>query len=1132
MGGRETEVLAGGGDMGALLRTVDWAATPVGPIESWPQSLRTAVSIVLESKFAMMVAWGRDFTQFYNDPFRPILGATKHPALGKSTRDTFAEAWHIVGPLFDRVMQGDAVGFEDMLVPLDRNGYLEECYFVYSYSPIRDESGGVGGLLVTVAETTARVVAERRLRTLRDLAARAAAADDETDGWARAQAVLAGNPTDIPFALLYRLADDGESAELVCPAPSELAPGTVALGGSAPTPWPLADAAAAGGIVRVTDVRARFGDRPGPAWPEPVAEAVVLPIARPGRSRPYGFLVAGVNPRRALDDDYRDFFVLVAEQISTTIANIRTLEQEKARSRTLAELDRAKTVFFSNISHEFRTPLTLMIGPLTDVLSGTHGELDDGQRDYLELIHRNAVRLEKLVNALLEFSRIEAGRMRASYEPTDLATLTREVASAFESVIERGGVRLGIDCPPTSQPAWVDRGMWETIVSNLLSNAFKFTFEGSVGVELTEDDDGVLLTVRDTGVGIPEHELPKLFSRFHRVEGTRSRSQEGSGIGLALVRDLVRLHGGAVTVTSRLGAGTTFFVRLPHGCAHLPAEHVRAAKDPAKVSEPTASFVDEAMRWLPDAEDDAAAIAAVPASSQGTSAAARVLVVDDNADMRGYLRRILEQRWAVDVAVDGEAAWQRIRAHPPDLVLTDIMMPRLDGFGLLSRLRGDPATRSIPVVMLSARAGEELRAEGIEAGADDYLVKPFSTRELLARVATHLQLAALRRTIESERENERALRAEAQAATRAKDEFLALLGHELRNPLAPIVSALHLMRLRGDESREQHVLERQVGHLTRLVDDLLDVSRIARGNIELRRQIVELGTIVDTAVEMSSPLVEQRGHSLEIRVPRTGLAVDVDPGRMAQVVGNLLTNAAKYSDIGNGILVEAEREGEWIRLRVRDWGAGIAADMIDRIFDLFVQQPQTLDRASGGIGLGLTLVRSLVELHGGHVQARSEGLGHGSEFTVALRAVPHDALAGSNPQAVAPSSAVDSGELRVLVVDDNEDAATMLAATLRACGCSVAVAHDGATAVEMALRIRPQVALVDIGLPEMDGYEVAHRIRAGLGASIRLVALTGYGQADDRRRALGAGFDEHLVKPASTDAVLTALRGPQNDGAG
>ena len=547
----------------------------------------------------------------------------------------------------------------------------------------------------------------------------------------------------------------------------------------------------------------------------------------------------------------------------------------------------------------------------------------------------------------------------------------------------------------------------------------------------------------------------------------------------------------------------------------------RAPATPANA----AAFVEEALRWLPESPESIESIDSTRDDVPPRPAAresARILLVDDNADLRDYLRKILGTRWVVETAADGDSALEVARRTPPDLILTDVMMPGLTGFDLLRELRADPLTRSIRIVMLSARAGEEARVEGLDAGADDYLIKPFSARELIARVSSQLTISASNRELAFLWEREHTLRREADAANRAKDQFLAMLSHELRNPLSPMLTALELMRLRGYQSREQDILERQVGHLTRLVDDLLDISRITQGKIELRKQPIELAEVMAKAIEISSPLFEQRRHHLDVRVPRRGLGLNVDPDRMAQVISNLLTNAAKYSEKGSQIIVAATREGDRVQIRVRDEGVGIAPEIIDRVFDLFVQEPQTLDRSKGGLGLGLTIVRSLVALHGGTVRANSEGIGKGSEFVVELPAVDLGDVHVAEPSTPdITRRPAHTGGKRILVVDDNEDVLETLREALEELGHVVEVAHDGPSALKMAEVFEPEIALLDMGLPVMDGYELALRLRERANAShrLRLIAVTGYGQEADRQRSAAAGFDMHLVKPVDLEKL-------------
>ncbi|WP_437580964.1 ATP-binding protein [Sorangium sp. So ce887] len=794
----------------------------------------------------------------------------------------------------------------------------------------------------------------------------------------------------------------------------------------------------------------------------------------------------------------------------------RANEQLRMANEQLSRLDELKTRFFSNVSHEFRTPLTLMLCPIEELLTGAPGGLTDRQHELVELARRNARRLLKLVNNLLDFARIEAARMQVSYEALDLSALTAEVANAFCSTAARAGLRFVVDCPPLPEPVYVDREMWEKIVLNLISNAFKFTFEGEIAISLRWGGDHVILEVRDTGTGIPAEELPRIFERFYRIPGARGRSHEGSGIGLALVRELVKFHGGDVQATSVFGQGSTFTVCIPSGSAHLPAEHAGAERELGMTAVTVQAFVEEASQWVSVDAPPAAPPQGLPAGADDrrlpAGSGGHVLLVEDNPDMRGYLRHILATRWTVEAVENGEMALSAAREKVPDLVLTDVMMPGLDGFGLLAALRADPRTRLVPVVLISARSGEASRVHGAEAGADDYLVKPFSVRELLARVGGRIEIAKLRRQVAEDverlRESEQRFRSLADAAPmmiwmsgpsggceyvnktwlrftghtleaaqgdgwldavhaedrplfvsaysaalgarepftlecrmvrgdgesrwvvtqgaprfyatgafqgfvgsslditerkrvedaladadRRKDEFLAMLAHELRNPMAPICVAVELIRLRscgGPPDRHIEVIARQTKTLMRLVDDLLDVSRITRRKIELRKERIDIGAAVSRALESTRAQIEARRHQIRLALPASAIHVIADAVRVEQILVNLLTNACKYTDIGGHIGVTVERRGDQVELRVRDDGIGIAKEILPQVFTLFHQAERSFDRAPGGLGIGLTIVRDLVALHGGSIEATSPGLGQGSEFVVRLPVAADD----------------------------------------------------------------------------------------------------------------------------------------------
>ena len=1288
----DSAFLEGGGELGALLRAFDWTKTPLGPPALWPRSLKTAVRIMLTSRQPIWIGWGGELTYLYNDPYKSIIGG-KHPsALGRPFREVWREIWDVVGPMADHVMNRDEGTYvEAQLLIMERHGYQEETYYTFSYSPIPNDDGGPGGLICANTDDTRRVIGERQVATLRELAARTADARTAVEACERAVDALATNPRDVPFALVCTAVRD-RAIELVAATAG-------AEGISRPSDWPC-DEVIREGRARIVELDG-LAEAPTGAWPRPPSRAAVIPLAAAGQTGTRGAIVVGLSPFRQLDESYQGFLDLVGKQVTAGIANAEAYEQERKRAEALAQLDQAKTAFFSNVSHEFRTPLTLMLGPLEDSLARSD-RLPPEDRERLEVTHRNALRLLKLVNTLLDFSRIEAGRIEASFEPTDLSSLTAELASQFRSALERAGLSLVVQCQPLDEPVWVDRSMWEKIVFNLLSNAYKFTFEGEIAVSLARNGDQVVLAVRDTGTGIPADELPHLFERFHRVKGARGRTFEGSGIGLSLVQELVRLHGGTVDVESEVGRGSTFSVAMPIGRVHLPDGRLGASRTLTTTALPRSAYIDELASWSTAAQGlgaSASAAASVRGTVMGPTGTARILLADDNADMRNYVQRLLGDRYEVEAVGDGVQALAAARARRPDLVVTDVMMPGLDGFGLLRQLRADETLSQVPVIMLSARAGEEARVEGVSAGADDYLAKPFSARELLARVTARLEMSMLHRrladersalrdeaqaldtldrigrmlvaepdldrvlqavtdaatevsgakfgaffynvqdesggayllytlsgapreafdrlgtprntavfaptfsgegpvrlddvtkdprygqnaphhgmpnghlpvrsylavpvvsrsgdaigglffghpepgvfgeraerlvtgiaahaaiAIDNARQNEQRLRliGELREADRKKDEFLATLSHELRNPLAPLRHAVQLLRMDDGEDAERlhDMMERQVDHLVRLVDDLLELSRINRGAFDLHRDIVDISAVVRSAVETADPLVRASGHSLSVELPDRPLWVDGDAVRLDQVIGNLLNNAVKYTPTGGNISVRASADRDAAVISVRDDGEGIGAATLPHIFEMFSRGDHAGGRGPGGLGIGLALARKLAEMHGGSLTATSDGPGRGSEFV--LRA-PLSERAREAPAAeVQPPSPV-TGK-RVLVVDDNVDAAETLGLLLSALGADARVVHDGERALEAMKIYQPDLVILDIGMPGMDGYEIARRIRADFSRQpAKLVALTGWGQEEDRRRAEAAGFDHHLTKPADI-AVLRSLLG-------
>lgn len=1543
------QLFAGNSEMAMLMRSLDWSQTLLGPISGWSSSLKTAVSICLNSRFPMVIWWGRELVLIYNDAWQPILG-TKHPkALGRPGQEVWSEIWDIIGVQLNSVLEtAQATWSDDMLLLVDRYGYTEEAYFTYSYSPIFLQTGAVGGAFTAVTETTRRVIGERRLRTLRELAAGTVEAKSVEETCLIASATLANNPYDISFALLYLVEQDGKLARLV---------GTVRVQAGTPASpeqvdltqecdrWKLAQVRRSGNSEIVDDLMTHLGALSGGAWEEPSRGAIVLPIAQAGQKHLLaGLLVLGISPRLPFDDEYRGFFDLVASNLTTALANAQAYEEERKRAEALAELDRAKTVFFSNISHEFRTPLTLMLGPTEDALNDPEEPLSANQQARIETVQRNGMRLLKLVNTLLDFSRIEAGRVQAAYEATDLAAYTAELASVFRSAVERADLRLVVDCPPLPALVYVDREMWEKIVLNLLSNAFKFTFEGEISVQLQGRAGAVELKVRDTGIGIQAAELPHLFERFHRVKGAKGRSFEGSGIGLSLVQELVKLHQGTIEVESVEGEGTCFTIAIPTGTAHLPQDWLRTPRTLASTAPTATAYLEEALRWLPERPQEMSAWEGgeqtSPPPSLGRFSDAKILLADDNADMRDYVKRLLSQRYEVEAVTDGIAALNAIRRSPPNLVLTDVMMPGLDGFELLRALRTDLKTQQIPVILLSARAGEEARIEGLEAGADDYLTKPFSARELLARVEGTLKLAQrrqelgkLERSLRQEMETilssisdgffvldhnwcytyandqlcqmarkrreellghnnwelfpdavntdvyvqfhralneqtsiqfeylystwnlwfeyrvypseqgitvfarditdhkraelntqflnqldaqlrqlstademhwevmnrlgeylnvdrcvwhdidpekglaivhqdwrrqtaksvlgrhllsdfilpnllaqyqagqtivvadvtthpdtaplaanyalygtrafiavpclyegrwvalvvvnaktarnwradevallqdittrlwsmieytravgelrqseaelrhlanampqivwitrddgflefinyrwteytglsleqsrdwalmervippedvqrlyadftqaqqtrspyesefrliqpngcsryflcrampikdeqgqvrkwygtstditelkqleaqrnqllaqEQAAREVAETANRLKDEFLAVLSHELRSPLNPILGWSKLLQ-KGKLDKAKTALalatiERNAKLQSELIEDLLDVSRILQGKLSLNASQVNLVSTIRAALETVHLAAEAKSIRIEATLDPVG-QVWGDATRLQQVIWNLLSNAVKFTDPGGRVRIRLEQVGDWAAIAVSDTGKGIHPDFLPYVFEYFRQEDGTTTRKFGGLGLGLAIVRHLVELHGGTVQADSPGEGLGARFTVKLPLLPvqlEREIDGLFSEAV-----LDLNGVQVLAIDDEFDSREFVVFLLEQAGAKVITATSVTEGLAAFRECHPDVVLSDIGMPDRDGYMLMQQIRAlspEEGGNVPAIALTAYAGDFNQRQALQAGFQQHLAKPIEPDELIKAI---------
>ena len=806
-----------GGEMARRFREFDWSGTPIGPPGCWPSTWRNAARLILGSGYPLALGLGKDLIYIYNDAFIPLGGPARHPeALGQPVRVVWKEIWPgILFPRFTHTLTtGEPSGEDDLLMPLSRSGYLEETYISFSFAALPDDEDRPSGIFCTATENTGRVIARRQIDCLRRLAAQSASAESPASACRTAVATLDDQARDVPFGLIYLLDPKGTQATLAGMCGFKQLPPNALTSvqlGSGLDPFCLDTVVSRREPVLLEDIEAVVEPslREGSLVSK---QALAIPVANATSPDLTGILVAGLNPMRPSAES-REFLLLVVGQLETAISNARARQDAEERAHKLAEIDRAKTVFFSNISHELRTPLTLLLGPLDEVLNGEAiGRLE---RDLLMSARRGANRLLKLVNSLLEFSRLEAGRIDASFVPVDLAALTTDLASEFRSAFERVGIRLHVECSSLQAAVFVDPEMWEKVVLNLLSNAFKFTLNGTVTVRLYSRSESACLEVTDTGCGIPPECVPHLFERFYRGQVSQARSVEGTGIGLSLVQELVKLHGGTVHAASRLRHGSTFTITVPLGTRHLPPSRIGAARTLPLLHTGAQAFVDEALGWISKGTAIGGDInpsllsGGIPIpQSKGSD---RILVVDDNSDMRTYLCHLLEGRYRVDTVPDAREALLRLHEHSYDLMIVDIMMPCMSGLDLLKSVRTDRDNAHTPIILLSARAGEDASAAGLQAGADDYLAKPFHRQELLARVENRLTLAKLHAA-------ERLARRRAEAAVRAHDDLYSVLAHDLRSPLQTAYMCITLLQ----QQKMIPAQRRAVVTLERSLDSLRD----------------------------------------------------------------------------------------------------------------------------------------------------------------------------------------------------------------------------------------------------------------------------------------------------------------------
>lgn len=733
------DVFGGPGAMRAHYRAADWTKTALGPVETWPPDLRSVVKLLLASPLPMVARWGPEPIRIQNDAYARTL-----PSELRGPRSLDHDDLHALVR-----KTAEAFGEHDRPFMVERDGVVEERYFTVTVVPV-STARGVEGTLSTVIETTVHVLATRRMATLGKLAG-APHASSVNDAYRALVEAFEDNPHDVPFVLAYAIDTTHRQAVLKAhvrvDANTELAPHVVDLGSSRAA-WPLADTTSSRAAAVVSDLATRFSASVLGPWGEAASEALLLPLlAETAESAPVlGVLVIGLNRRRPLDSAYRDFLDLAAAQIASGIIRAQAFEMSRARAHALAEANRAKTAFFSNVSHEFRTPLTLVLGHLDRALE-RRDQVSETVAADLELATRNARRLFALVTSLLDFAAAETHRLEPKLERVDLAAETERIAALFRPAAEQAGLAFVVECQPLASTVAVDPEMWAKVLVHLLSNALKFTFEGEVRVTLRERAQHAELVVGDTGVGIASGEQSYVFDRYFRGTPERARTHDGAGIGLAVAKELVRLHRGRIRVQSTVGRGTTFTVWLPlFGQYDTHVDPARRTGRDLHDRPAVSALAEAALAWTKRAAPPNEVTDASDAALRHTNPGARLLVVDDSADMRTYYERLFgELGWRVDAIDDGARALERMKAACPDIVIADVVRTTGGGFDLLRGVRADSQLAHVPVVIVTARADEGAAVEALTAGASDFIVKPFAPRELVARVAAQLEVARVRR---------------------------------------------------------------------------------------------------------------------------------------------------------------------------------------------------------------------------------------------------------------------------------------------------------------------------------------------------------------------------------------------------
>ena len=1205
--------LIGGGEMGALIQSMDWSKTSLGPVAGWPQSLRTTVSICLTSDLPTCVIWGPELVQLYNDAYRVICG-NKHPlSMGQNFAECWREAWPVIGEAHNSALAGDKAFFETQHIFLERHGFLEECFFTFSFSPIRDEAGRVGGLFHPFIEMTSKVLSDRRTRALRDLAAQTSKAKSVDEVLALSAHALAEYVLDLPFVLLYALEPHGVEARLV--GATGLHADTVARLRSAclnnaQTVWPFEEVVRARSAVRVDGVRERIARACVGADGELPNAALVIPIIAPGADRPTAVFIAGLSPGLPLNDAYRSFLDLLASGVIAAVANASAYEDERRRVEANLQIARQRReanealraseernrVLFEHTADGI--VLADATGRYVEVNAAACRILGYSREEMLARTIPDVLEPGEWSRIAPEIARYANGQVVRSewrFRRKDGSVFIGEITGSqlpdgrvqgiLRDVTERRATEAAIRVSEERV-----RSILESITDGffVLDHDWHITHINKAGERILDRTHGDLIgkSIWDEFPGTLESEFERMYRRvaaaqvgesltayypnFDRwYELNANPAPEGLAVYFRDVTDRRQVEQERQQFAALVEASPDFI-----GVAGLDQRGVYVNRAGMELSglEPGQLNSITVLDFFPESERDRI-LGFIAGSESGKQVVVdtyfqhlrtgQLIPVswsflrlrDTSGNVSGYatvtrdltkrnkaeeqLRASEERRrlaldaaelgtWHVEPATRATKTDARYRTsfgtteewtdyfqafaviHPDDLPAVK------EAVAAATRLE-DP----IPFAIEYRISHPDGSLRWVLANGRSSFEGAGPTRRVLSFDGT---VADITKRKQSEQERER-LVVSLREQDQRKDEFLATLAHELRNPLAPIRSGLQIMRLAKDDpqaaERVLPMMERQLGQMVHLIDDLLDLSRISRGKIDLRKERIELARAIHQAVETSLPLIEQANHELLIEISPDPIHVDADLTRLAQVFTNLLNNAAKYTERGGRIRLTVQSLKAEVVVSVQDNGIGIPTDMLAHVFEMFTQVNRHLDRAQGGLGVGLSIVRRLVQMHGGSVEARSDGNGRGSEFVVRL---PMALLSVGDESSNQPDTARATARRRILIADDNRDAADSLAMMLTMTGYETQTAHDGMQALDVAAAFRPDVMLLDIGMPKLNGHEVCRRLRQeAWGKDMVVIALTGWGQEEDKRRSLEAGFNFHMVKPVQPAALEDLL---------